>query len=106
MPDQGDPEVLQILGRKARQHRAVDRIFAERRLVLGEPETPQPFCDIHRPLSLRPIIIPKPPARTRVNLITVARDIRRQQYGNRGAAPGATPFKRAAGSAFPQKAAT
>jgi hypothetical protein len=44
--------------------------------------------------------------RTRVNLITVARDIRRQQYGNRGAAPGATPFKRAAGSAFPQKAAT
>src|SRR6266446_8008075 len=48
MPDQTDAEVLQILGRQARQYPCVDLVRAERRLVLLEPEAPQPFPDIHR----------------------------------------------------------
>jgi hypothetical protein len=48
MPDQGDAEILQILGGQGRKHPFVDFIRAERRLVLLEPERPQPFSDIHR----------------------------------------------------------
>jgi hypothetical protein len=49
MHDQADAEVSQILGRQALQHGAVDRVVAKRVVVLGEPETPQPFRDIHPP---------------------------------------------------------
>ena len=48
MPDQGAAEILQILGGQARKHAFIDFIRAERRLVLLEPERPQPFPDIHR----------------------------------------------------------
>ena len=48
--DQADAEILQVLGRQARQYPLVDLVRVERRLVLLEPEIPQPFCDIHRPL--------------------------------------------------------
>ena len=47
-PDQGDAEILQILGRQARQHPFIDLVRAERRLVLLEPERPQPIRDIYR----------------------------------------------------------
>src|SRR5713226_6951085 len=60
MPDQADAEILQILGRQARQYPRVDLVRAERRLVLLEPKTAQPFRDIHRPhLPFGPIIVPK-----------------------------------------------
>ena len=48
MPNQGDAEILQILGRQGRQHPRVDLVRAERRLVLLQPELPQPLRDIHR----------------------------------------------------------
>ena len=48
VPDQSDAEILQILGRQARQYPRVDLVRAERRLVLLEPEPPQPIRDIHR----------------------------------------------------------
>src|SRR5215472_7710908 len=48
MSDQIDSEVLQVLGRQARQYSCVDLVRAERRLVLLEPQLPQPICDIHR----------------------------------------------------------
>jgi hypothetical protein len=47
MPDQGDAEILQILGGQARKNPFVDFIRPERRLVLLEPKRPQPFPDIH-----------------------------------------------------------
>ena len=47
MPDQIDAEILQILGRQARQYRCVDLVRAKHRLVLLEPEFPQPIRDIH-----------------------------------------------------------
>jgi hypothetical protein len=43
VPNQADAEILQILGRQARQHPCVDLVRAERRLVLLEPELPQPI---------------------------------------------------------------
>jgi hypothetical protein len=48
MPDQTDAEILQILGGQAGQYACVDLVRAERRLVLLEPELPQPIRDIHR----------------------------------------------------------
>jgi hypothetical protein len=97
MAHQADAEILQVLGRQASQYPCVDLVLAEGRLVLGEPETPQPFCDIHRPLSRSANYRPNPLERTRIKLISWGRDIRRQQHGNREAAPGATPFKQAVG---------
>jgi len=47
MPDQADAEILQILGRQARQYSCVDLVRAERRLVVLEPEAAQPFAYIH-----------------------------------------------------------
>ena len=41
MPDQGDAEILWILGGQARQHGCFDFVPAERRLVLLNPELPQ-----------------------------------------------------------------
>src|SRR6266852_341904 len=59
MANQADAEILQILGRQARQYPRVDLVRAERRLVLTEPKTAQPFRDIHRPhLPFGPIIVP------------------------------------------------
>jgi len=46
MPDQGDTKILQILWRQAVQHSFVDLVFAERLLVLLEPETAEPCCNI------------------------------------------------------------
>ena len=48
MPDQVDAEILQVFGRQAPQYPCVDLVRAECRLVLLEPELPQPICDIHR----------------------------------------------------------
>jgi hypothetical protein len=48
MSNQGDPEILQILGCLARQYPFLDLVRPERRLVLLEPELPQPIRDIHR----------------------------------------------------------
>ena len=53
MADGGDAEILQIVDRQFRQHRAVDFVVAERRLVLPKAEAPQPIPDIHR-CFLRP----------------------------------------------------
>jgi hypothetical protein len=58
--DQADAKILQILGRQARQYPCVDLVCTERRLVLLEPELPQPFCDIHRPLSRSANYRPQP----------------------------------------------
>jgi hypothetical protein len=47
MPDQGDAEMLQVIGRQAQQQRCVDLVFAEHRLVLFEPQPAQPRRDFH-----------------------------------------------------------
>ena len=47
MADQGDAEMLQILGRQLRQHFAIDLVVAERRRVLFEPQPPQPRRYVH-----------------------------------------------------------
>jgi len=47
MPDQGDAEILQILGRQARQYPCVDLVHAERLLVLLQPETVEPCRNVH-----------------------------------------------------------
>ena len=48
MADDSDAEVLEVVDRQLRQHRAVDLIVPERRLILPEAEAPQPDPDIHR----------------------------------------------------------
>ena len=48
MADDSDAEILEVLDRQLRQHRAVDFVVAERRLVLPKAEAPQPNPDIHR----------------------------------------------------------
>ena len=48
MADDGDAQVLQVVDRQLRQHRAVDFIVPERRLILPKAEAPQPNPDIHR----------------------------------------------------------
>ena len=53
MADGGDAEILQIVNSQFRQHRAVDFVVAERRLVLPQTEAPQPISDIHRRTRLR-----------------------------------------------------
>jgi hypothetical protein len=53
MADNGDADILEILDRQLRQHRVVDFVFAERRLVLRKAEAPQPNPEIH-PRFLRP----------------------------------------------------
>src|SRR6266436_616246 len=47
MSDQTDAEILQILGRQARQDPCVDLVRTEGRLVLVEPEAAQPSPNIH-----------------------------------------------------------
>jgi hypothetical protein len=52
MPDQGDAEILQILGPQARHHPFVDLVRAERRLVLLELRN-QAAISTSLPLALR-----------------------------------------------------
>ena len=51
MPHQLHAEIFEIFGSQARQHPFVDLIIAERLLVLTEPQTLQPGCDIHDRLA-------------------------------------------------------
>src|SRR5580704_10257341 len=53
MADGGDAEILQIVNSQFRQHRAVDFVVAERRLVLPQTEAPQPISDVHRRTRVR-----------------------------------------------------
>src|SRR5271155_4489758 len=53
MADGGDAEILEVVNRQSRQHRAVDFVGAERRLVLPQTEAPQPISDIHRRTRMR-----------------------------------------------------
>jgi len=48
MADDSDAEVLEVVDRQPRQHRAVDVIVPGRRLILPEAEAPQPDPNIHR----------------------------------------------------------
>ena len=45
--DRTDADLFEIIGRQARQHDAVDRVFAESRLVLCETEAIQPRANVH-----------------------------------------------------------
>ena len=45
--DRYNPDLLEILRCQLRQHLSVDRVRAERRLVLGEPKTLQPISNFH-----------------------------------------------------------
>ena len=47
MPDQGDTEILQILGRQAREHFFVDLVVAERLLVTLKTKAAQPRLYVH-----------------------------------------------------------
>ena len=47
MPDQADPEILEIVGSQVRQYAFVDRVVAKRRFVLLQAEAVEPGCDIH-----------------------------------------------------------
>jgi len=46
--DQGNAEILQVIGRQTRQHLLVDLVFAESLLVPLQPEPPQPAPNVHR----------------------------------------------------------
>ena len=47
MPDDRDAQIVDVLRRQARQDRFVDRVVAERSLVLVEAEASQPTPDVH-----------------------------------------------------------
>ena len=47
-PDQGNAEILQVIGRQARQHLLIDLVLAESLLVSLQPEPPQPAPNVHR----------------------------------------------------------
>src|SRR5208283_4290464 len=52
MADLRDADILQIIARKPRQHRSVDRVVAKGRLVVLQPQATQPSRDFHAaPLS-------------------------------------------------------
>src|SRR5271163_2825534 len=62
VPDDSDAEVLQVVERQLRQHRAVDLIVPERRLILPKAEVPEPDPDIHRcslKRAARPMMVPR-----------------------------------------------
>jgi hypothetical protein len=46
--DQGNAEILQVIGRQTRQHLLVDLVLAESLLVSLQPEPPQPAPNVHR----------------------------------------------------------
>jgi hypothetical protein len=54
MPDQGDAEILQILGHQARQYSCVDLVWTKRRLVLLQPRAPQRPRNLHSDPSEAP----------------------------------------------------
>jgi hypothetical protein len=47
VPDEANAQILQVLRRQVRQDRVVDRVLAERRLMLFETEAPQPTSEVH-----------------------------------------------------------
>jgi hypothetical protein len=47
LPDQGDTEILQILGRQAREHVFVDLAIAERLVVTLKTKAAQPYRYVH-----------------------------------------------------------
>ena len=47
MPDQGDTEILQILGRHAREHFFVDLVIAERLVITLKTKAAQPRRYVH-----------------------------------------------------------
>ena len=51
MADRGHADADQVVGRQLRQHLGVDVVVAERLLVLLEPQTAQPGCDVHHCLA-------------------------------------------------------
>ena len=62
VPDDSDAEVLQVVERQLRQHRAVDLIVPERRLILPKAKVPEPDPDIHRcslKRAARPMMVPR-----------------------------------------------
>jgi hypothetical protein len=46
--DQGNAEILQVIGRQTRQLVLVDLVIAESLLVSLQPEPPQPAPNVHR----------------------------------------------------------
>ena len=52
--DKVHTEVLQVLGRQARQYSFVDRVVAKRRCVLLHAEAVEPGCDVHTLLPHAP----------------------------------------------------
>ena len=55
MSDEADAEVLEIVGGQLGQYRGVDGVVAKRLLVLLQPETVEPRCDVHARLPAAPI---------------------------------------------------
>src|SRR5580704_2852409 len=47
MPDEVDPEVLEVVGGQLRQYCCVDRVVAKRLFILLQPETVEPGPDVH-----------------------------------------------------------
>ncbi len=47
MANQGDTQILQVVGGQARQQRDCDGILAECCLVLLKTERSKPVCDVH-----------------------------------------------------------
>src|ERR1700730_3612355 len=47
MSDEAYTEVLEVVGGQFRQHGVVDRVVAKRLLVLLQPETVEPFRNVH-----------------------------------------------------------
>ena len=47
MADGGDAEILQVVDRQSLQHRSVNVVVAERRLVLPKTQAPQPKPHVH-----------------------------------------------------------
>jgi len=46
--DQGNAEILQVIGRQTRQHLLVDLVLAESLLISLQPEPAQPAPNVHR----------------------------------------------------------
>src|SRR5579863_2418403 len=49
MSDRSDADFFEIIGGQVRQHDFVDRMFAERGLILPKIEATQPRSDVHMP---------------------------------------------------------
>jgi hypothetical protein len=54
MPDNTDPQILQVVCRQGRQDCLVNLIFAECRLIFFEAKAPQPTPDVHHRAQLWP----------------------------------------------------